>query len=103
MAEPFDCFIIHIYMCNCKWTSRKRCGINGVAVILCGNLYPSCLQILDRLVPATMSELHLIGLCPNGKCKELMSKTNPKNWLLSYKLLNLCNNLRYILGVARPI
>ena len=67
-------------------------------MILRGYFYVTCLQVLNGLIGATMTELKLIRRAAVGKAQDLMSKTDTENRFFAEKLPdrlhNSCNPCR---------
>lgn len=55
MTEPLHSAVIQIYMANLKPT-METFGINGIAMILCCNVNPACLQVADGMIGTTMTK-----------------------------------------------
>jgi len=79
VSQSFHCLVVQIDAVNgnVRW---QRFGINGKSVILGCDLDFAGFQIFHGLIAATVSEFQLERFATERLAKDLVSKTNSKNW-----------------------
>src|SRR5262249_5446668 len=82
---------------------RHGAGINGETVVFCGDEYPLCLHIADRLIAPMMPEFQLHGLGATRQSEDLMPETNPHDRLPTQTFFDLLDNIGQSGGIAWPI
>ena len=103
MAKPFHGLIIQVSAVDAH-LRRKLIRINGEPVVLCRDLDPSRLVVLDRLITAPMTKLELECLCPEGLPKQLMTQADAENRNPGvHKRSNFSNNSGQGTGIAGTI
>lgn len=60
---------------------RQRGVVNSKAVILRRDVSLASCEIHHRLVLATVTKLQFVGVSASSQSKQLISQTDPKNWL----------------------
>lgn len=84
----------------------QRLGIDGVPVILGGDVTPSRAQINTRLVHAAISVLHLVGASSGGQGQKLISKTDTKDGMGGIqfqRVLNGFNGIGTHVGISGSV
>ena len=72
MAKPLHSTVIQIYMANLKPTVDTL-GIDGIAMILCCDVNPACLEVADGMIGATMTKFQFERSATKRSSYELMS------------------------------
>ena len=75
--QPSQCAVVQVGM-RLRHILRQRRRIHVVVMVLRGNLNLARLMVQDRVIPAMMSELQLVGLAAERKSEDLVAKTDPK-------------------------
>ena len=92
MAKPLNSAIIQIHVAHLKPTTETF-SINGIAMVLCCDVNPACLQVADGVISTTMAKFELERLPAKRSPDELVSQTDAHNGLcpdeLSYSLLHV--------------
>ena len=103
VAQPLDGIVVHIRMRHNERRPRKGGRIDGIAVVLRGDVHLAHLQILDGLIAAAMPELHLVRLCAKREREQLMPEADAEDRLLPCELAHLLHNLRHIRRIAGTV
>ena len=81
--HAFNRIVQNIDMRHGKLCLLEGIGINGVRVILRGDLDAAGRQIPYRMVAATMAELKLVGLCAISERQDLVSQADPEDGIFA--------------------
>src|SRR5450759_2636584 len=79
----------------------QRFFIHRKAVVLAGDADAAGIQILDRMVGAVVTKLHLEGLATTGQRHDLVSQTNAKGGNTGFDQLTHGGN-RVVAGWGSP-
>ena len=76
MGEALDGFVIEVEVAYLQgW--GQTVGVQGVAVVLGGDVDASGDEVFDGVVCASMTELELEGLAPEGFAEHLITQAYP--------------------------
>ena len=69
-----------------------------------GNIYSSCLKVFNRMISASVTVFHLMGVSACCKSHKLMSKTDGKDrYIRVVKFFDLFNNRSTFLRISRSV
>ena len=71
--------IEQIDVCYLQPCVFQRLCIDGIAVVLAGNVYLACLQVFYGMVAAAVSELHFVALGSVSQTYHLQSEADTEN------------------------
>src|SRR5216683_8297032 len=77
--------------------------IDREVVVLRSDLNLARLVIHDRVIPAVMPKLQLVGLASQRQPEDLVSKADPEHRSLALQLLHVLNRVVERLRITRPI
>src|SRR4030042_147311 len=75
MAQSLNCAVIQIYLTDLK-SALYAIGINGIAVILGGDINSACCQITDRMIATTVAEFEFESSGSESTAYHLMSQAD---------------------------
>ena len=101
--HTFHSVIQKVYVGNLQTGTGKTLGIYRIGVVLRGDFHLSGLQILHRMVAATMTEFQLIGFGAIGQRNNLMSQTNTENRIFSPELTYQLDYRKGILRISGAV
>src|SRR5581483_10374780 len=79
MTHTFQCIVVQVHVREFYLAGRKRIGIHGKVVIVCGDLDFSASQLLYRMVAAMVPEFQLVSFPAESQANQLMAKTDSKD------------------------
>src|SRR5439155_13995084 len=87
MAQSFAGTVIEVHLRNLD-IAGEALGIDGVAVVLRGDVHAVALEVLHGVVGAAVAELELEGPGPKGAPEDLVAEADAKNRGLADERLN---------------
>ena len=82
----------------------KSLCVYNVAMVLGGNIYSSCLKVFNRMISASVTVFHLMGVSACCKSHKLMSKTDGKDRHIGViEFLDFFNNRSAFLRISRAV
>ena len=89
---------------TCDIFRLKTLCVYHVAMVLGGNIYSSGLQVFNRMIAASVTIFHLMGICARCKSHQLMSKTDCKDrHIRIIEFFDLFDNGRTFLRISRAV
>ena len=82
VPQPLHRAVVQVDMRHLK-AVLQRVRVNGVTVVLGGDVYPARLQVPDRVVAAAVAEFQFKILPPKGAGNELVPQANAHHRLFT--------------------
>ena len=102
-AQTFHRFVQQIDMGYFQTSAGKTFPVYRIGMVLRGDLYFTCNQILYRMITAPVSEFQFVGFGSIRQRNDLVSQTDTENWILSPELPYQFNDRDHILRISRAI
>ncbi len=100
MPQTFNCAVVEIDMGDLQFTGNIV-GVNGISMVLSGNMGSTCRQFLDRVVSAAVSEFKLERFTPESMSDELIAQTNAHYRLFPHQPSNGIDSIVQQRRIAR--
>ena len=81
VANTFHCAVVQVDVADLE-SVLKAIRVDGIAVVLGGDMHPSGGQFLDRVVAAAVAELELESIAAEGPGDKLRTEANAHYGLL---------------------
>ena len=79
MAQALDGVVVEVDVTDLYFL-RQRVGIDRVAVVLSGDMHEACLQVLDGVVSAAMTEFELERAAAYCAPDDLIAEADAEDW-----------------------
>ena len=103
-SHPFQGLVVQAAMGKFNQAWIEAFGYNSIIMVLSGDQYFSGAQVLNRMIPAMVTELEALGLSTQRPPDQLMPETDAKN---GNSAVDYLSNSGYDLGqsggIARAI
>ena len=99
------CSVVDVYKCRmCDIFLLKSLCVYNVAMVLGGNINSSCLKVFNRMISASVTVFHLMGVSACCKSHKLMSKTDGKDrYIRVIEFFDFFNNRSTFLRISRSV
>ena len=103
VAHTLDGLVVDLDVGDLQIGARQRLGVDGVPVILAGELDASGAQVAYRVVEPAMAEPQFVGVGPIGQAEQLMSHANTEDGVFLLEIPDDVDRLGNALGVAGAV